>query len=253
MPRSSAAAFAAASDTARIAFAPSRDLFAVPSRSIRISSIFTCSVGSMPPIASKISPSTLLIAFCTPLPPNRAGSLSRSSTASCAPVEAPEGTAARPMAPLSSTTSTSTVGLPRLSSISRAIMSAMAAMARSLCFCWRQASTTFGESSLNEFDQRRDALPHANAHRGNRTLAATRFERVQRGQRKACTRHAQWVPERNRPAMRVHVLRIVGEAELARHRQTLSGERLVELDHVDIADLHPQALEQLLRRRRRTD
>src|SRR5262245_36874011 len=39
--------------------------------------------------------------------------------ASCSPVEAPLGTAARPRMPLSKTTSTSTVGLPRESSISR--------------------------------------------------------------------------------------------------------------------------------------
>ncbi len=52
-------------------------------------------------------------------------------TASWVPVEAPEGTAARPLAPDSSVTSTSTVGLPRLSSISRARMSAMALMRRS--------------------------------------------------------------------------------------------------------------------------
>ena len=40
-------------------------------------------------------------------------------------VEAPEGTAARPMAPSSSSTSTSTVGLPRLSRISRPTTSMM--------------------------------------------------------------------------------------------------------------------------------
>src|SRR3954471_9988611 len=39
--------------------------------------------------------------------------------ASREPVDAPEGTAARPSTPLSSTTSASTVGLPRLSSTSR--------------------------------------------------------------------------------------------------------------------------------------
>ena len=50
----------------------------------------------------------------TPLPPN-ASPPSRSSTASNSPVDAPEGTAARPAAPDSSPTSTSTVGLPRLS------------------------------------------------------------------------------------------------------------------------------------------
>ena len=43
-----------------------------------------------------------------------------------APVEAPEGTAARPSEPSSSRTSTSTVGLPRLSKISRPVMSIMA-------------------------------------------------------------------------------------------------------------------------------
>jgi len=46
-----------------------------------------------------------------------------------APVEAPEGTAARPMLPSSSVTSTSTVGLPRLSRIWRAWTSTIAVMA----------------------------------------------------------------------------------------------------------------------------
>ena len=46
---------------------------------------------------------------------------SRSSTASWAPVEAPDGTAARPSAPDSSPTSTSTVGLPRESRIWRRV------------------------------------------------------------------------------------------------------------------------------------
>ena len=45
---------------------------------------------------------------------------SRSSTASNAPVEAPDGTAARPVAPESRITSASTVGLPRESRIWRA-------------------------------------------------------------------------------------------------------------------------------------
>src|SRR6201985_822927 len=65
---------------------------------------------------SRLTAST---AFRTPFPPQRPLSPSRSSTASRVPVEAPEGTAARPIEPSSSTTSTSTVGLPRLSRISR--------------------------------------------------------------------------------------------------------------------------------------
>src|SRR5438445_8348425 len=63
---------------------------------------------------------TLPTAFRTPLPPYRAASPSRSSSASRSPVEAPDGTAARPNAPPASVTSTSTVGFPRESRISRA-------------------------------------------------------------------------------------------------------------------------------------
>jgi hypothetical protein len=48
--------------------------------------------------------------------------------ASREPVDAPEGTAARPLMPDSSTTSASTVGLPRESRISRAMTSTMALM-----------------------------------------------------------------------------------------------------------------------------
>src|SRR5467141_4874156 len=63
---------------------------------------------------------TFFTASSTPLPPYRLLSPSRSSTASCSPVEAPLGTAARPAAPLDRVTSASMVGLPRLSRISRA-------------------------------------------------------------------------------------------------------------------------------------
>src|SRR5215208_559652 len=77
------------------------------------------SSASRPRTASAISPLTLPTACETPLPP-QASPPSRSSVASNSPVEAPEGTAARPWAPEASTTSTSTVGLPRESRIWRA-------------------------------------------------------------------------------------------------------------------------------------
>ena len=51
-------------------------------------------VGVEPMTAGAISSSTASTAFSTPLPPYRAPP-SRSSTASCSPVEAPDGTAAR--------------------------------------------------------------------------------------------------------------------------------------------------------------
>src|SRR5689334_12900744 len=74
----------------------------------------------MPSRRGPMTSFTFFTASSTPLPPNRLGSPSRSSTASCSPVEAPLGTAARPAAPLDRVTSASMVGLPRLSRISRA-------------------------------------------------------------------------------------------------------------------------------------
>ena len=53
----------------------------------------------MPTTFCAISSLTLPTAVSTPLPPYRRLSPSRSSIASYAPVDAPEGTAARPVAP----------------------------------------------------------------------------------------------------------------------------------------------------------
>ena len=89
--------------------------------------------------AQAIAPATLNICDNNTYPFSTAGSVTDSqsvqnnnvfkpipaSAASCWPVEAPEGTAARPHAPLIRVTSTSTVGLPRESSISRATMDSM--------------------------------------------------------------------------------------------------------------------------------
>ncbi len=118
-PASAAAAFAAASEMPRIALAPRRPLFGVPSASSIARSTASWSRASRPVTASASSPLALATACVTPLPP-QASPPSRSSTASNSPVEAPDGTAARPLAPEASVTSTSTVGFPRLSRICRA-------------------------------------------------------------------------------------------------------------------------------------
>src|SRR5262249_21567379 len=103
-----------------MAVAPSLPLFRVPSSSIRVWSISDWPRTSIPSTASAISPRTLAIALRTPLPPKRLGSPSRSSTASWAPVDAPEGTAAVPV-PYAVVTVTLRVGLPRESSTSSAL------------------------------------------------------------------------------------------------------------------------------------
>ena len=104
------------------AFAPRRPLFAVPSSEIIAWSAPAWSPESRPTSSERISPFTLATALVTPLPRYRLPP-SRSSTASCSPVDAPEGTIALPCDPSSSRISTSTVGLPRESSTSRPMTS----------------------------------------------------------------------------------------------------------------------------------
>ena len=50
--------------------------------------------------------------------------------------------------------------------------------------------------------------------------------------------------ERDRAAVGVHMGRVVGDAELAKHREALGGEGFVEFDDVDVADLEAEPLEQ---------
>ena len=98
----------------------------------------------MPTTFCAISSLTLPTAVSTPLPPYRRLSPSRSSIASYAPVDAPEGTAARPVAPFSSRTSTSTVGFPRESRISRAQMLVMIADTRLSSESWSHSGLSIG-------------------------------------------------------------------------------------------------------------
>src|SRR5712692_8146674 len=75
---------------------------------------------SMPLTWTAIVFSTLLTALRTPLPPYRFASPSRSSSASCLPVDAPDGTIAVAL-PDSVKAVTDTVGFPRESSTSCAL------------------------------------------------------------------------------------------------------------------------------------
>mmetsp|Transcript_2940 Transcript_2940/g.7232 ORF Transcript_2940/g.7232 Transcript_2940/m.7232 type:complete len:270 (+) Transcript_2940:948-1757(+) len=115
---SAAPALHTAMDTARMALAPSLPLLGVPSSSRILSSISFWFRGFMPFRAGPMMVLMFSTALSTPLPRYLLLSASRSSTASCTPVEAPEGTAAR-KEPLWVNTSASTVGLPRESRIWR--------------------------------------------------------------------------------------------------------------------------------------
>jgi len=127
MPSAFAAAYAVASETAISALPPSRSLLAVPSSASIAASIRRWSRASSPLSAGAISAWMPSIAFKTPLPPY-ALPPSRFSCASWAPVEAPDGADATPIAPDESRTSASIVGVPRESKICRARTDSMIVM-----------------------------------------------------------------------------------------------------------------------------
>ena len=122
-----AAALAAAMDTARTALAPRRLLSGVPSSLISSASRRACSSAGNPMTAGAMTRVMFSTALRTPLPLN-SDEPSRSSQASCPPVEAPLGTAARPKEPSARRTSASTVGLPLESSICLALTSMISLM-----------------------------------------------------------------------------------------------------------------------------
>src|SRR5262249_54865820 len=110
---------ATASEIPKIALAPSFPLSAVPSISIMSRSIIAWSRASLPRKRGARIRFTFSTALATPFPRKRLPP-SLSSTASCSPVDAPDGTVARPPIPFLSWTSTSTVGCPLESRTSRA-------------------------------------------------------------------------------------------------------------------------------------
>src|SRR5215208_5250473 len=112
-------------ETAKIAFAPSRDLVSVPSSSTSALSTSACPSKECQAKASCMAPPTFAAAVRHPRPPYRCGSPSLSSSASAEPVEAPEGTDAVPTAVLSSSQVAFRVGRPRLSKISSPVKRAI--------------------------------------------------------------------------------------------------------------------------------
>ncbi len=91
---------------------------------MRILSMFAWSSTSSPVISGAIISFTFCTAFSTPLP-LYLFSPSLSSSASCLPVDAPDGTCALPKAPDSVIQSTSIVGFPLESRISLATISSI--------------------------------------------------------------------------------------------------------------------------------
>src|SRR6266702_7965404 len=100
-------------------------------------------------------------------------------------------------------------------------------------------------TSIQLLDRDRDTLADADAHGGERELAAALFHAVHGGERETSAAHAERMAERDGAAMRIDEVGIVGNAELAHAGDALRGEGLVELNQVEIADLLAETLHQL--------
>jgi hypothetical protein len=101
-------------------------------------------------------------------------------------------------------------------------------------------------SIRHAFERQRDSLADANAHGRKRELAAAALKLLGRGESEARARHAERVAERDRAPVGVHPRIVVGDAELAEHRETLRRKGFVEFDHVEVADFQAEALHQFL-------
>ena len=84
------------------------------------------------------------------------------------------------------------------------------------------------------------------AHSAERIAAAAAVELFRCRERKASARHSEWVAKRDRTAIGVHMLAVVGKAKLAKHRQRLRGEGFVDLDYVHVGDREAEPLQKLL-------
>ena len=103
-------------------------------------------------------------------------------------------------------------------------------------------------------EQRGQPLAAADAHRLQAVAGVAAVHLAQQGRQDAPAGRAHRVAEGDARAVDVGPLEVaVGEAPLAGHRQHLAGERLVELDQVDVGELDVGLRQRLRRRRHRAD
>src|SRR5215212_3407198 len=112
-------------------------------------------------------------------------------------------------------------------------------------------SMSLTSAGLNTLDDHRNPLPSADARGGEAVALLAAAQLVENRQQEARAGGAERMAERDRAAVDVQLLLV--DVELFRDREDLSRERFVDLDEVDVVELHPRALERELRRRGRAD
>src|SRR5882757_10441845 len=96
----------------------------------------------------------------------------------------------------------------------------------------RASSCDDASDLVQLLDRDRNALADADAHGGERELAAAPLHAVHRRQRQPRAAHPEGMAERNRAAMRVDEIGIVLDAQLPEHSDTLGSEGFIELDQI---------------------
>src|SRR6476661_4582270 len=95
----------------------------------------------------------------------------------------------------------------------------------------RSADRTGSGQALDDHGH---ALAAADAHRLDAERLVRLLEAVDQGGHDAGTGHAERVTEGDRPTVDVEL--VVGDAEVTGRRDDLGGERLVDLEQVDVVD-----------------
>src|SRR5215831_4453233 len=102
-------------------------------------------------------------------------------------------------------------------------------------------------------EHRGDALTDADAHRHQRIVAPGALQLTSRGQRNAWARRAEWMTDRDRPAVLIDPAVIERQFQPAQAGQYLGGKGLIDLDYVDVRKAEAGTGERLLRGGNRTD
>src|SRR3546814_20804050 len=104
-------------------------------------------------------------------------------------------------------------------------------------------------SVVRAFEDHRNALAKADAHRHECMAAAPGDKLASGSKRDPRARHAERVPDRDRAAISVHPAIVGGDAQQFHARHCLACEGLVEFDYIDLRACQPRAVEYLVRRR----
>src|SRR5437764_3859584 len=114
---------------------------------------------------------------------------------------------------------------------------------RPIATFWGREGKAGCAGSGEAFDDHGHALAAADAHALEPIAGAGVLETVEERGHDPRASHAERVTEGDRAAVRVELL--PRDAELSGRRHHLRGERLIDLDQVDVVDRQPRASERL--------